>query len=154
MKKLYCSQNSVANHTNIANQSSLTNSVKSAVKRISLLIFFLCLGLSMANAQVLYTQDMNFTGALTANGWVAHSGAATNPISTTAGLSYSGHAGSGVGNAALVNNAGGEDINTTFTSQSTNGQSVYVSALINVTDPATAKTGDYFFHIGSFVFIF
>jgi hypothetical protein len=103
----------------------------------------------MANAQLLYTQDMTFTGALTSNGWVAHSGGGSNVISTTTGLSYSGHAGSGVGNAALIGNAGGEDINTTFANQNTNGQSVYVSALINVTDLATSKTGDYFFHIGS-----
>jgi len=148
MKKLYCSQNLVSDQTNIADQKLLTNSVLHVAKRITLMIFFLCLGLSMANAQLLYTQDMNFSGALSSNGWVVHS-AGSNPISTTTGLTYLGHLGSNIGNAALLGNVGGEDINATFTSQNTNGQSVYVSALVNVTDPATAKGGDYFFHIGS-----
>ncbi|MFM2206904.1 MAG: hypothetical protein RL213_879, partial [Bacteroidota bacterium] len=42
-----------------------------------------------------------------------------------------------------------EDDNITFTSTSTNGANVYASFLVNVTEPATSKTGDYFFHLGS-----
>lgn len=99
--------------------------------------------------QQLLVQDFSFSGALTANGWTAHSGAGTNPVSTTTGLTYAGYSGSGVGNAALVNNLGGEDVNITFTSQNTNGQSIYYAFLVNVTDAGTAKTGDYFFHTGS-----
>jgi len=110
------------------------------------LILFLSL---KSNAQAIYTQDFNFSGTLTTNSWTAHSGGGTSAISTTTGLSYSTHAGSGVGNAALLGNAGGEDDNQTFTSQSTNGSSVYASFLCNVNDIATAKTGDYFFHLGS-----
>ncbi len=97
----------------------------------------------------LLTQDFNFSGALTSNGWIAHSGGGTNAISTTTGLTYTGALGSGVGNAALVNNLGGEDINITFTNQSGNGTSVYYSCMVRVTDPAATKTGDYFLHIGT-----
>jgi hypothetical protein len=99
--------------------------------------------------QQLLVQDFNFSGALTANGWTAHSGGGTNAVSTTTGLSFAGYAGSGVGNAALVGNAGGEDVNITFTSQNTNGQSIYYAFLVNVTDAATSKSGDYFFNTGS-----
>lgn len=92
--------------------------------------------------QLLLEDNFDFTGNLTANGWSAHSGAGTNPIATTTGLSYTGYAGSGIGNAAGVDNTG-EDVNRTFTAQ-TSGI-VYYSALVNVT---TASTG-YFLHIGT-----
>lgn len=102
---------------------------------------------SVAGQQLL-VQDFGFSGALTANGWTAHSAAGINTINTTTGLAYTGYAGSGVGNAALVGNAGGEDVNTPFASQNANGQSVYYALLVNVNE-ATDKTGDYFFHTGS-----
>jgi hypothetical protein len=132
--------------------TSFTNSKKQEVKNltsvfiITTLMILLNLGV---NAQAVYTQDFNFSGTLTSNSWTAHSGVGTNAISTTTGLTYGAHSGSGVGNAALIGNLGGEDINQSFTSQSTNGSSVYASFLCNITDVATAKTGDYFFHLGS-----
>ena len=97
----------------------------------------------------LLTEDFSFTGALTANGWSAHSGIGTNPLSTTAGLTYAGYQGSGTGNAVLVGNAGGEDANKPLSAeQNTNGGVVYFSSLVNVTDAASDKAGDYFIHIG------
>lgn len=113
-----------------------------------LLIVSLLLSTGLLKAQLLTSEDFNFTGALAANGWSVHSGAPTNPISTTAGLSYTGLLGTGVGNAALVNNMGGQDENISFTSQNTDGQSIYTSMLVNVTDPAATKSGDYFFNLG------
>ena len=101
------------------------------------------------NAQAVYTQDFNFSGTLTSNSWTAHSGGGTNAISTTTGLTYGAHSGSGVGNAALIGNVGGEDLNQSFTSISGNGTVVYSSFLCSITDIATAKSGDYFFHLGS-----
>lgn len=106
------------------------------------------MSVGFVKAQLLKTEDFNFTGALSSNGWAVHSGSPTNPISTTTGLTYSGILGSGVGNAALVTNLGGQDENVTFTAQSTDGQSVYASMLVNITDPAATKAGDYFFNIG------
>ena len=96
----------------------------------------------------LLVDDFNFPGLLTANGWSTHSGT-TNFLTTTTGLSYAGFPGSGVGNAVLVSNLGGEDVNKGFDKQSTNGVSIYSSLLVNVNDAAIAKTGDYFFHIGN-----
>ena len=132
--------------------TSFTNSKKQTVKNLTSVFIITTMMLLLnlrVNAQAVYTQDFNFSGTLTSNSWTAHSGGGTNAISTTTGLSYGTHAGSGVGNAALIGNAGGEDINQSFTSQSTNGSSVYTSFLCNITDAATAKTGDYFFHLGS-----
>ena len=91
---------------------------------------------------LLLVDNFDFTGNLTDNGWTAHSGAGTNAISTTTGLTYTDYPGSGVGNAALLDNTG-EDVNRTFTAQ-TAGY-VYYSALVNVT---TASTG-YFLHLGT-----
>ena len=53
-------------------------------------------------------EHFNYAAAapLTSNGWNKHSGT-TNPILvSSAGLNFSGYVGSGVGNAALVNNTG------------------------------------------------
>lgn len=97
----------------------------------------------------LLAEDFGFTGALNANGWSVHSGAGTNPISTTTGLTYTGYPGSNAGNAALVGNAGGEDANRPLSfEQNTNGGVVYFSSLVNVNETASDKTGDYFIHIG------
>ncbi len=96
----------------------------------------------------LLVEDFNFSGLLTANGWSIHSGT-TNFLSTTTGLTYAGYTGSGVGNAVLVSNLGGEDVNKGFDEQSTNSTSIYSSLMVNVNDAATAKSGDYFFHIGN-----
>ena len=100
-------------------------------------------------AQQLLSHDFSYSGNLTANGWTAHSVGGTNAIATTGGLTYSGLLGSGMGNAALVNNLGGEDDNIAFASQSTSGQNIYISAMVNVTDAATSKTGDYFLNLGN-----
>src|SRR5687767_13182893 len=63
---------------------------------------------------LLLVEDFPYSGALNANGWSVHSGAGTNPIQTTAGLTYAGYPGSGLGNAAQMGNAGGEDVNRGF----------------------------------------
>lgn len=93
--------------------------------------------------------DFNFAGSLSANGWSAHSAGGTNPIATTTGLTFTNYINSGVGNAALVKNLGGEDLNYTagIGPFSGNGTSVYFSLMVNVTEVAN-KSGDYFFHIG------
>jgi len=102
-----------------------------------------------APSAALLTEDFSFSGALTANGWSAHSGIGTNPLGTTTGLTYAGFPGSGVGNAALVQNLGGEDANRPLSAeQNTNGSVIYFGFMANVTDAATAKTGDYFIHLG------
>lgn len=90
----------------------------------------------------LLTENFSYTAGqpITANGWTAHSGAGTNAITVTApGLIYTGHPGSGVGNAVTMTTSG-EDDNRAFTS--TNSGSVYMSFLVNVSAVQTA--GDYF----------
>jgi len=96
---------------------------------------------------ILLADDFSFSGTLVTNGWTAHSGV-TNILSTTAGLIYEGYTGSGIGNAVLISNLGGQDVNKGIDEQTTNGSTVYASLLIKVIDTAAAKTGDYFFHLG------
>lgn len=98
-----------------------------------------------ASAQV-YTEDFSYAAATPLNGtggWSAHSGAGTNPPSVTSpGLSYSGYAGSGVGNKINFVTSG-EDNNRAFAGI-TSG-SAYASAMVNLS--ATQVAGDYFFHL-------
>jgi hypothetical protein len=56
--------------------------------------------INTVSAQLL-TEDFNFSGNLTDNGWARHSGT-TDVIATTTGLTYTGYVGSGTGNAANV----------------------------------------------------
>ena len=122
--------------------------IRNFTKKI-LFATLILLGANTLSAQTLLNQDFLFTGRLTDNGWTAHSGI-TNPIVTTSGLSYSGYAGSGIdNNAALINNVKGESANIGFTTQNTNNQNVYYSFLVNVTDGAMNKTGNFFIHLGS-----
>ncbi|CAN5426087.1 hypothetical protein BH11BAC3_BH11BAC3_34480 [soil metagenome] len=121
---------------------------KNFTKKIWLCFYFL-LAVGMLNAQTLLTEDFSFSDTLSAQGWTAHSAQYTRPIGTTTGLTYPGLPGSGVGNAALIKNAGGEDDNRMFTVQNTPGQDIYYSFLVNVTEAASTKTGDYFFHLGT-----
>ncbi len=104
-------------------------------------IFFVLFVLSTGLYSQLLTENFAYTSGqlLTANGWTAHSGAGTNALTVTAsGLTYTGHPGSGVGNAVAMTTSG-EDANKTFTS--VNSGSVYMSFLVNV---SAVQTGDYF----------
>jgi hypothetical protein len=118
-------------------------------KLITLLFIIACY--SGWGQVTLSVNNFEFTGNLTSNGWTAHSSAALNPITTTTGLTFTGYSGSGIGNAASIKGlASSEDVNITFSSQNTNGQTIYASFLVNVNDASTSpKTGDYFFHLGS-----
>lgn len=112
-----------------------------------LLVMFFTLLINSKSYSQLLIDDFNYSGLLTANGWTAHSGT-TNPINTTSGLTYSGYPGSSLGNAALIGNLGGEDVNRGFTEQNINGAEIYYSFLVNVNELASDKTGDYFIHLG------
>jgi phosphodiesterase/alkaline phosphatase D-like protein len=110
------------------------------MKKIYLFLALL-LTVNITFAQLL-TEDFNYAAGqlLTNNGWTAHSGAGTNPITVTApGLTYAGHPGSGIGNAVTMTTSG-EDDNKTFTA--INSGDAYFSFLVNVS--AATATGDYF----------
>ena len=70
---------------------SFQNQPSAMLKRWVSVLFLvmMMLGSQMSNGQLL-TQDFSFSGALNANGWTVHSGAGSNVISTTTGLSYTG----------------------------------------------------------------
>ena len=84
--------------------------------------------------------------ALTANGWVAHSSSATNPILITSpGLTFPNYYGSGIGNAASVTSIG-QDVSLQFTAV-TSG-TVYASFLIKAT-ASPLSIDQYFFAFGN-----
>jgi plastocyanin len=108
-------------------------------------------GIITVNAPVsnslLLTENFNYTAAtlLTANGYIAHSGAGTNSIPVVSpGLTYLGSTVSNIGGAASLTTTG-EDVNRTFTSVSSG--SIYASMLVNVS--AAQANGDYFFNLGT-----
>ena len=111
------------------------------MKKIYLLI--LSLSIAVSGWSQLLTENFSYTAgsALTTNGnWLVHSGT-TNPILVTAaGLTYTGHPGSGVGNAVAMTTSG-EDDNSLFATPVTTG-STYMSFLVNVS--AAQAAGDYF----------
>lgn len=110
-----------------------------------------------ANAQTLHFEE-NFdygvsSGALTAltGNWTTHSG--TNEqiqYEPGEGLSYSGYP-SSTGGGVYVNGSNSEDVNRTFSAQ-TSG-SVYLSFLISVTAASSAAAGDYNVHFNNGTFV-
>jgi DNA/RNA endonuclease YhcR with UshA esterase domain len=79
---------------------------------------------------------------LTDNGWSAHSGSGTAPISVTTGLSFDGYAGSDIGGAAAVNN-NGEDLNKQL-AQTVTSDTVYTAFLFNA---ESSNAAGYFMHL-------
>ena len=97
-------------------------------------------------AQPVVTEEFEYTvgNLLTAEGYTAHSGGGTNPISVISGnLTYPVYPASGLGNMIQLVNTG-EDVSKNLAADITNG-TVYASLLVNVD---SAQSGDYFFHLG------
>lgn len=112
------------------------------MKKIYLFIL-LCVS-SFALAQTpLLVEDFDYTAGddLATKGWVAHSGTSKPILVTNPGLTFTGYVGSGIGNAAGVNNTG-YDLNKSFGAQTTG--TIYTSFLVNAT--AGTASGVYFFH--------
>jgi len=89
-----------------------------------------------------FVEDFDFTADenLTLHGWIAHSGAGTQPqTAVSPGLTFTGDPSSGIGNAALLDN-NGEDTHRLFAPVTTG--SVYMSFMVKVD---AAPTG-YFIH--------
>lgn len=98
---------------------------------------------------VLLTEDFTYTAGslLSANNWTAYSAAGTNALATSApGLTYTGYAGSGIGNAVSMATSG-EDASRSYAPQSSG--SVYASVLVNLSEASVDPAGGYFFHIGA-----
>lgn len=132
--------------------NSLNKKRNIRMKNYLLVVFTVLVLGGISNAQILLEENFDYTAGalLSASGWSAHSGAGTNsPAAVSPGLTYDGYQSSGIGNAVLVNNLGGEDVSRDFTKQDVNGTTIYASLLVNVTDASASKTGDYFFHLGS-----
>jgi hypothetical protein len=113
--------------------------------RNALVMLCLFINVSVGHGQLLLFENFSYAPGTTliSNGWVAHSGAGTNAQTVgSSGLSYTGYAGSGVGNSVSLLTSG-EDVDTALTSAVTTG-TAYASLLVRV-DSATSA-GDYFFH--------
>jgi hypothetical protein len=111
-----------------------------------LILFLISFALSLSFAQPVVTEEFNYLvgDTLTSIGYSAHSGGTTNAITIRAGsLNYSGYASLGDGNHIQLINTG-QDVNKNLVSAISSGN-VYAAFLVNID---SAKTGDYFFHLG------
>jgi predicted phage tail protein len=90
-------------------------------------------------------ENFDFTGNLTANGWIQSGTTGTPTIaSSSPGLTYSGYAGSAIGNSAAFAAVVGQRVSRSFTSVGSG--SVYLAFLLNGT--SAAITGDTFVQLG------
>lgn len=94
---------------------------------------------AVANGQIIASDDMSIAGALTANGWVAHSGAGNKVINSD-------------GNVATLDFSGGsgEDINLAFSAPQGPADTTYFSFTLNVPsgNPVNPDgNGSYFMHL-------
>ena len=111
----------------------------------TLLMTFCLTGASFG--QVILAEDFDYgasSGDLTAvssGTWVKHSGTAVVAYTAT-GLTMAGYPSSGVGGSAMISPSGSEDVNRTFTAQ-TSGN-VYGSALVSI---SAVGSGNYFIHL-------
>lgn len=112
------------------------------------IIIFLFIFVKSIWAQPLLVENFDYTNGtnLTSNEWSAHDASGVNPATVTSpGLTYSGYASSGIGNAAVFDGGSGsrEDVNRGIAAQ-TSGN-VYFSFLVNISN---ALSGSYFIHLG------
>ncbi|MDP2187796.1 MAG: T9SS type A sorting domain-containing protein [Sphingobacteriaceae bacterium] len=123
------------------------------MKRFYTLVL-LCLGYFTSYGQTtLLTEHFNYPAdsLLQSNGWFSHSAPATNPIRVrNGGLSWATtpYLGSGIGNAAAVNNTGSDE-NRPFSSSVTSGN-VYMSFLMRVNGAVTTTNAGFFLHSGAY----
>jgi len=111
-----------------------------------LLVVVLCLTTNIYS-QVLLEENFDYTEGdlITDHGWVAHSDPGTDPIMVVSpGLSFAGHPGSGIGNAAHLNVGNGEDVHKLFTPVTSGA--VYTSFMVKQDDN---DADGYFFHYSS-----
>lgn len=97
-----------------------------------------------SNGQPLFVENFEYplNSLLVDNGWTAHSGAGTNSVAVTTGLSFTGYSSSGIGGAAAVIN-NGEDVHKNF--PEVTAGTVYVAFMIK-TEPSNFS--GYFLHLG------
>ena len=99
-----------------------------------------------AQAQVTFTENFNYTGLISSNGWTIISGTNTNPRSAGgSSLTYLNSPVSGVGNSLVLTNTG-EDYSKNFSAAVTSG-AVYSSFLVSLS--AAQSGGDAFYVLGN-----
>lgn len=123
------------------------------MRKSFMLSLSMVLGVLLHAQNVFLVEHFNYTQgtALQSNGWNAHSAGTTNPIQVAnGGLAWAQtpYLGSGIGNAALVNN-NGSDENRPLSAYVDSGN-VYVSFLMRVNGAVTSTNAGFFFHIGAY----
>jgi Secretion system C-terminal sorting domain len=102
-----------------------------------------CLALTI-NAQKISSENFNYTGALTDNGWlVTDAGGTVTPnviLAATPGLTYTGYHASNIGGAATLT-VSGQDLRKEFPTPIATGK-LYATFMVKIT--SSSATGDYF----------
>lgn len=115
------------------------------MKKLYFLITLFTTGLFYGQTNYLVENfDYSAGTLLSTNGWFVHSATTNSVAVNNAGLTWSGYIGSGIGNAALVNNTG-IDVNKPLLANNISDGNVYASFLLKVETEST-PSNDYFFH--------
>lgn len=112
---------------------------------------YACIGYAQ-NTFLVENFDYPANTALQSNGWTAHSAGTTNPIQVVSpGLSWSTtpYLGSGIGNAAAVDNTGSDE-NRPLNPFNVDTGSIYVSFLTKVNAEVVGNAAGVFFHMGHY----
>jgi hypothetical protein len=108
-----------------------------------LFTFFALCAVLCLNAQQISSDNFNYIGALTSNGWtITNDGGTVTPnviVVATPGLTYAGYHGSNIGGAAALT-VSGQDIKKDFPTPITTGK-LYATFMIKAT--SSSVTGDY-----------
>lgn len=99
-------------------------------------------------AQTLLIDNFDYSGKLTNNGWRITGTSEVDTIKTTTGLYYKNYTNNKNDSAAANLIGAGQDVHRDFDSVKADGDSVYCSFLVKITE-AAAQTGTYFFHLGN-----
>ena len=117
--------------------------------KLFIVLFSTILITSCLNAQVLFSDDFNYTSGnlVGQGGWVTIGSSVTTPIQVlNTSLNYSGYVnGSGIGGSVVINSSGEDDQH--YFNDSVNSGSIYAAFLVNVTS-SPSVTGDYFILLG------
>jgi hypothetical protein len=126
------------------------NSMKNFMILLSLA--FSCGTLSAQNVFLVEHFNYPANDELRQHGWTPHSAAATNPLKVSpSGLAWSqtNYLGSGIGNAASIDNTGSDE-NRPLSTLTLDSGVVYTSFLARVNGTVTTSGEGFFFHVGQY----
>jgi hypothetical protein len=130
------------------------NHKRSTMKNFMIVLSLVISGGTLSAQNVFLVEHFNYPAndELRQHGWTSHSAATTNPLKVSpSGLAWSqtNYLGSGIGNAASVDNTGSDE-NYPISTLALDSGVVYTSFLARVNGTVTSSGEGFFFHVGQY----